>query len=526
MGAYGTYLKLKGAYDERLDCMDTIDKVRSTTYEESELASVDGEVVKIFETAITTFSNANTALSDIVDQASNLKYANTVSALSTMSTNLKNVNDTSLVATVQDVKDASKRAYMQVEGDFETEYNSAVNGNISTLATELPLLKSACNNLDSVNDETLPSVKSSYQRSYNSHKATVVSQLNQLGSHIEVMEQILQDRGYMKAGASLGEFVLPVAIDMLAVDTDIDYLNMTDEEIRQYLLDKYGYEVPTFDSIDDVFAFSFENGGSYGTNQNPYLQGEYRDYIVDVLKNNYGFSDEDAETYLTKLSSAATCTYARCCNSVYSAYYKNPALFEETFGFPMYYQTNDGKIILNDAQLLVDINITDLASDDGNFVGKDASGNYQINPDGFFFNNADYKCFPGFIADKTSASGVQLNLNATEILNDSQNPSTSQISAAIEDALKSGDNVFIGMCPRAAGHGNTDPNAAESIPFIDSNGNSWGMSGGHWVTITGTTDTGIFVDSWGEKMYVDYNEIVDNAYFNLYTESVSLGGGK
>ena len=78
------------------------------------------------------------------------------------------------------------------------------------------------------------------------------------------------------------------------------------------------------------------------------------------------------------------------------------------------------------------------------------------------------------------------------------------------------------MCPRGKGAFSTG--GADTVPFYDTeSGAMYPMGGGHWITITEVTDEGIIVDSWGVRCLIRNEDLVNDAFFNVYASQVKSG---
>ena len=282
-------------------------------------------------------------------------------------------------------------------------------------------------------------------------------------------------------------------------------------------------------NIDDFFALFYNNsisGCGYGAVQNPFenlkrFEPDYYDYIKRVIMDKYNLTNDQADFFINKIEYSPTCTYASCVNDVMFIYKDNPELFEETFGYPLYRVNNAGLVVLNDVELLVDYIVTSCSYGNANTIIKiDENGNTTFNPGGYLFG--DLQCvtpgYPGiseFFKIKTQNSSLPINFTVDEKFNFKSNYSYDEMGSIIDEYLNNGDIVTLGFCPIGASYSGME--GALYVPMIDTNGNYVvNLEGGHWVTITNTTKQGIIVSSWGERFLITYDQLRNNAVFNVF----------
>ena len=285
--------------------------------------------------------------------------------------------------------------------------------------------------------------------------------------------------------------------------------------------------------LDNLFTFfdGNQDGWYYGCNQNPFshikeTDPEYYEYLRKAMKEQYGFTDEEIDYFMDRVDESATCTYARSVNDVIYAYKDRPDLFEETFGYPLYIENSNGKMVLNTTQLLADYIITSCThcTSRKTFV-EYKDGKYILNFDksvGVFGDLQGWDDVNGFFDAKTKNSKVPLNYKIEELCNEESGLTPDQLKTLIEEKLRNGDCVSLGMCPRGKGAFSTG--GADTVPFYDTeSGAMYPMGGGHWITVTEVTDEGIIVDSWGMRCLIRNEDLVNDAFFNVYASQVKSG---
>lgn len=77
--------------------------------------------------------------------------------------------------------------------------------------------------------------------------------------------------------------------------------------------------------------------------------------IKTKLISEYGFSRLDAKRFMSTVDAFGACNYAAEVNAIV-AYFRNmPYTFENIFGFQLYIKNPNGKLALNDAEILADL---------------------------------------------------------------------------------------------------------------------------------------------------------------------------
>ncbi len=259
---------------------------------------------------------------------------------------------------------------------------------------------------------------------------------------------------------------------------------------------------------------------------------EYFD-IKKGLQTRYGLSPKEASVLMSTIDDAGACSYAAVCNEVFDTFNGNPQLFEQKFGFPMY-KTVDGVMKPNYEGLLVDMYVNvNMPENGGRLLMKNLDGTYSLNPRalstqvdplGRQMLDADNQLFLSGSGGKNNAiidnylkskglGGYSSTVQVAKetYLNRSQ---LSQVGDYVRQGIADGKEFSLGIYK-----GNSEIN----IISLDGRPNQstfrWNEGGGHAVYITGVTDKGFVVSSWGGKYLIPYDDLAKQGAPWLLNES-------
>lgn len=290
--------------------------------------------------------------------------------------------------------------------------------------------------------------------------------LNEISKEIELEKDIMQ---------ALGKSLIDIATKYSSCDRKIQ--------------NKY-------DGNYEISSTVFDGSGSYGGNQGGPISSDQAKVkeLYEIIKKYYpDMTEKEVLSYLDKLNSEG-CGYVALINTIFASFEGREEEFEKTFGFPMYNEDGD----FNFDKLLVDFYS---ATDNHNpswFFNNDKISNwedYDYDDDGMFWNYDKDKDMTGngtsqddqkyrlemYLKDHGISGTVETNQNVT--VDD------------FEKIIEEGKYVTISY--RYGNLYNEDGTVGQYI------------NGGHAMVVTGVTDDGKFiVSSWGEKYYIDPNEII------------------
>ena len=325
---------------------------------------------------------------------------------------------------------------------------------------------------------------------------------------------------------------------------------------------------------------SYNNGNTYGVNQGfidtlYYWEYEGKKYtqrqissklksgeIIDPkkikkigtqeygrLKNKLmvqGFTAQTASMVMSGVDQAGACSYADVCNGIFAQYANDPAAFKSTFGYDMYIVDENGNTILNSGELLLDLyTYCNLFENGGSLFIRRSDGSIIANPnsistDSDAFNrsliNSNNQTYMSnssgsrsyliekFLQSKNPNIRVSANNILTANLNSNTPLSTTQMGSVIgqvDACLRQGKNVSIGI------------SQSEENPIrmerLDDNGNvvgvtttlDWSEGGGHVMYITGLTENGFVVSSWGKKYLIPYSDVQNGSATTIFTWNIN-----
>ena len=287
------------------------------------------------------------------------------------------------------------------------------------------------------------------------------------------------------------------------------------------------------ETLDDYLEQLYENGGSYGIGQGCLTNLAVEDSLYyESLKNKmvqeYGFYESDVSDIFSMIDNVGACTYARSVNVIFEFFKDKPDQFEQIFGFPLYRRNADGKIVINDGELLLDLYYWGNAiSDRSEIFVEDENGKKVINDNirrilqngGGVLpqKGASYRDLKDYLNYKSPNIDIRtdLFLDNNRANNRTQVPKEI-IKSIVKRRLDNGESLSMGVSPlNGTTIGFTDVNN----PNITIN-----VAGSHFVKITGVNDEGIIVSSWGKKCIIKFEDLVnvDNVAYNFISDRINV----
>ncbi len=267
------------------------------------------------------------------------------------------------------------------------------------------------------------------------------------------------------------------------------------------------------------------------------------------LKNKLmskGFSAPDASLILSGVDKKGACSYAAALNEVVNQFLNHNDLFKQYFGYDLFIEDKNGSIRINSGELLLDLYL--FANDVDNLgqlwyknpntgkmevINKDfnqidvfnrptlnsASQNYMSNSlsENIYILNSFLKSKNKNL--KWNNERIYTKLNETKLADMEMN----EIIDVVQKNLIDRRDIHLGI------YSGTNENP---IKFISMNNpsyvistNSWREGGGHAVYVTGMTNMGFIVSSWGEKFLIPFSDL-QNGNFVVDADYISGIGGK
>ncbi len=249
-----------------------------------------------------------------------------------------------------------------------------------------------------------------------------------------------------------------------------------------------------------------------------------------------GFTKEQASVILSSIDDIGGCSYAAKANSIFYKFSKNPDLFEECFGFPMYKITSNGEKILNSNELLLDmyLHVNDISNGGKLFVKAPNSDSYLFNTDGRIdvfgrpmldtkhqicvstskgSNNAALKSYLGSKGLEWDSDVLVINRPNNVLSNKDFNSYVNNVNSFIEDGYAVQLNLF--------SNGN-EVRMINSYGHVEYTTKNWKEGMGHAVFVTGMTNEGFLVSSWGKEYLIPFQDLQNGGYFNIMIDDINI----
>ena len=297
-------------------------------------------------------------------------------------------------------------------------------------------------------------------------------------------------------------------------------INAKYAKIVQDYMYKIAGETNSFDVMDKI----------YNTFEYKFASEEYKQLFNKL--QTLGLSKLNAIRILSSLDSTGICSYAAFANEIFEYYKNEPNKFYHDFGYTMYIKGEDGKVILNSSELLLDM--YDLYYD----AGKQRTGTlFKMTADGKIeINELDTK--QQIYMSKSEGTNINarnaflkyknINLESQEQLFKNFNPKNkTQLNREQVNQLKNNVIEYLKQDSKNSvrlGIYRTNDNC---FHFNDSNGKTfittetWEEGDGHAVTITGVEGDNFIVISWGKRLLIPISDFVNNNFSISFQRMVS-----
>ena len=272
--------------------------------------------------------------------------------------------------------------------------------------------------------------------------------------------------------------------------------------------------------IASLDIYSIEEKNEFLTNIFPVSE---KTRLIAELEKFGVTSEYDAQRIMSCVNSTGACSYAAVANVILMQFSNNPSKFEETFGYPMYVKIN-GETRLNSSELILDM-YTYLNSDKcgGSLFKYNQNGELEINGDldtsnqkylSKSFSGVDTKLVNQFLSSKSREvtlikkktipfshnSSVTTNPTEANVLN---------IRNDINKWLLDGGEVDLGIYKTSK---DIRLLVADNPDIVYISTSTWDEGGGHAVAITGVNEIGYEVSSWGQKLIIPFEDLIDNDF--------------
>lgn len=308
-----------------------------------------------------------------------------------------------------------------------------------------------------------------------------------------------------------------------AKEEKINIEEMTDAQFYKYVL-IIGAQYMTIDEYLKVVEIG---NNTYGTDQGAFTDlktknPEAYQSIKDKLINEYKLSDEDSEIFMQLINTNGDGAYAKNVNTIIEYFKDKPEEFKEIFGFDLYSETSDGKVIINDKELLVDYYFWgNSQGENATLIQVDEQGNAIINDDEYniigeekFVNQAGVNWDE--LNDYLQSKSENLSCDSQILIdNKTQNYTSEQIIKTVNENLQNGKSVSIAVTAKEG----------ESLQFIDTNTSTIckDVEGSYWAKVIGVSEDGIIVTSEGKRCIIGYEDLLqDSKSYQFTSDTINL----
>ena len=243
--------------------------------------------------------------------------------------------------------------------------------------------------------------------------------------------------------------------------------------------------------------------------------------LIQFCKDKYRLSEDEAYLIMRSFGRSSGCTVVDACNTIYELYDYDAVKFEQDFGYPMLIKrkmpNGEEREVLNGDMLLLDLYISSNigSKDDNNILIIDENNNITINEEHLTENKSKTRTFLeesqmiyfGYDRGRRYDALNDFFLsNGIDILQEYQ---VSYIDKDIPDEDKY-NFIVSAINDNKIVSADIGKNGYYEMYQIDTN-YKYECSGGHAVTVSGVTEEGVLVNSWGDLYYIPF-EYFDNFY--------------
>lgn len=258
--------------------------------------------------------------------------------------------------------------------------------------------------------------------------------------------------------------------------------------------------------------------------------------LKDKLKNTYGFDSYEASVIISSVDNTGACSYASVCNEIFSYFKNDPVAFKNQFGFDMF-RIVDGKKTLNSTELLLDMYVNaNMKEFGGNFFIKQLDGTYsisrgylgnEVDPLGRWLLDTKKQVYLGTSIGKNNEF-INKYLSSKSLKYDSYmcfKSNSVDNKEAFEDLLRNiSSDIENGNGSINYSLGIYKTNKRINMISLEGKYNcstfNWKEGGGHAAYITGLTNDGFVVSSWGEKYLIPYNDILNSGSADIIRSTI------
>lgn len=265
-------------------------------------------------------------------------------------------------------------------------------------------------------------------------------------------------------------------------------------------------------SLDKIFQSLFD--GKYGTDQGIFRDKDIRKKMKRELMKEYNMSAFDTELLMKRLDSVGACSYAAAANDIISFFRYKPNQFEKVFGFPLYKKNSSGSYAINCARLLADMYIWFNSAENGGKLFYKENGKLKYSKKYSKTDFSEQKCVS--YSDGEYIIGEYVHSKSRDIRCvikslDGMYEDMNELKYFVEKELRYEGEVTLAIIKQNS-----------KIRFIDMDTGKtyvstfdWNEGSAHAVKVTGMTDTGFIVSTWGKRSLVPFEDLQKSGGFTV-----------
>ena len=321
-----------------------------------------------------------------------------------------------------------------------------------------------------------------------------------------------------------------------------------------YLDKTYSFSKSTLQNLDNSFEIFNRVSKNYGVDQGAIKSNVRYSYnkkmasknyfaIRSKIQSKYNITANEASIILDGIdrNGAGACSYAATCNDIIHYFLDKPQKFEKIFGYPMTTMVN-GKETLNSMELLSDLYIFANDTKNGGSLFEidefgqlhftkdsisndvDIFGQKQLKSKNQIYISTSEGINDTLINKFLKSKSQNLNFYSLEICNTYDAPrilsdeNMEYIKQKIVESSSSGEHLRMGMY-----NNGQNINMINLSGGLNSSTTKWNEGGGHAVYITGISNDGLFVSSWGQKYLIPFNDLKNGGVFNIFRTKILEG---